>query len=351
MNYHWIELLKFIKNNILKIIASTVVFTVLFVLFINFTKQTVQDSDNSTGSDNELVDYIISTNPSNFFFYIEYQDGKSFENNFLIEQYILKNDILSEVSSNVNFELLDFIEETENLVNISYKESNESKAITVTRNETTHLMEFSVNVGNESKNSAIAEYYFEFIKNGNIPFLTDKNLYVLKEPAIQEIETTFDPLLTSKDLLKEESKSTDFLIAISLGAMISTLFFIMITFFSKKLIYSFSYNIDEDNTFILIDKKINNDRLERMIRSIKDINKAVVYENSRTLSETSDANISKIIDGNSKRYNNIINAVNSKANIIIIVVEENKTSREWYSSQIKLARNSKTPIFILQFNQ
>lgn len=351
MNFHLIEIKKFFKKKFLEIALGTFIVTLTFLFITHRTNDKAIQTDENITNKSESTENVVEASPSNFFFYVEYEDGQTYTNNFLIEQYFLTPEILNKANTFLNFDIVDFIDETDNLINVIYSESKEVEAVSVIRNEKTHLMEFKANVGKESTNLAIADFYYNMIIEKKIPILSDKNVFIFKEPAIKELTNSFDPLVDENAVKGSSGLIADIIIGVSLGLIISITLLFVIQLFSKKLVYSFSYFVNEKDNFILIDKKLSNHNiLFNMLDNTKDVKKSIVSEQQLSyLSEimNDSLNLKQI-----NFTNNILNAVDEQRNkTIFLIVEEGITSRLWYETQIKLVHRTDIPVVVFQINE
>src|SRR5699024_11165726 len=233
--------------------------------------------------------------------------------------------------------------------------SQESKIIGVSRHDTTDLIEFYTNVGNEEKNLAIVQYFYEYIIDEKIPFLNNKNIYVFKEPALKEVDRDYDVL--SEEQLKgtEPNIVVDAIVGLGLGFFISVLTLWMVSLFSKKLTYSISYFLEEDDMFLLVDDTLSNEEeLQKILALPKNERKYILREN---LSGDLDAKVERIIDTLNKEK--AVEEVDSiieipdvvNATRLIYFIEEGKTTRDWFKKQRKLEEHYNIPTFVVQINK
>jgi|SRR5699024_8219227 len=351
MKFIWIEILKFIKNNIMKIVLGTALITVGFV-WINNRSTTMELDDNSESKGESVVE--VDSEPATFRFFIENSEGAAFTNNLLIEQYITRSSVLETVSNETNTNLLKLIEETGNSTLVNYNESGESKIIGIARDGNSHLLEFYVNIGNETDNLKIANYYFAYITEENIPFIANKSISVFHEPRIKDLtdEITFDSIDNQGSVVRSITKNI--VIGLILGLVVTVSLLLILSFLSQKLVYSFSYSLGEDDFFFLIDKKLDyKDELIQILSMPTNSNRVVILENNvDILNEELNGLLSSFSgDENFSKYNNILDVVNPGAtDRIIYVLQENKTSREWYNKQRRLGRAYDIPTIVIQVN-
>lgn len=340
MKFIWIEFLKFVKNNIFKIIIGTIIIAGLFVF----------SSYNSGSSNVENVEELQQgerfrpeAKPANFYFYATTEEGTSFTNDSIIERYLLRPTLLQEISSTTDTNLTEIIQQSENNAVVDYKESGETKVLGIERNDTTHLNEFYVNIGNEEDNLAIANEYYDFILNGNIPFLDPQRIYPFQEPKVKEIE---DVVLedTAPTSANDENIFGDILIGGVIGFILMGGILLVLTFVTKRIKYSFSYTIKESDYFLLLDKKLNNN-IQKILTSPTHPNKVLIQEQKDTSSHIE-------LNGNIEKYENILDIENQDhIDQLIYIVEEGVTTRKWYNQQRDLDNFLDIPTVVVQVNK
>ena len=138
------------------------------------------------------------------------------------------------------------------------------------------------------------------------------------------------------------------ILLISLGIMIFTL--LIKTFYTKKLIYSFSYEIEEKDQFLLLDKEEDNiNGLLQMFQIPTEKKKILVVEDDETLDylEKNKLNFGDLIS-----FNNLSEIdSNLEANQLVFMVVEGKTSRKWYEDQRRFNLLLSLPVLVIQINQ
>lgn len=356
MVFHWIEVLKFIKNKIIFLILGTILIGLTYMLSQNnpFISQNTGEI-NEENEEIEEIEFITDVRPASFYFFVEQENGESFKNNLLIEQYLLSPEILNIISQEIDLNLIDLIEESENIIEVSYNDSGESKMIGVTRNESTSLIELYVNVGNERDNLTITNIFFDYIINNQVPFLANKKLIVFKKPLLKEIENTYDALSEEQSVITDDNMILDFIVGMILGFILITLFLWIKTLFSKTLTYSFSYSINDTDEFLLIDKLNKNvsDIINFLSISSND-DKKVIVDNV--------INIENIIIKNAIDYINTeksVEVVNSITEIsklgentkLVYIIAEGETKRKWYNKERRLVQLLNIPVLIIQVNK
>lgn len=358
MRYIWIEILKFFKKNLLKLILG-VLFIAAFFVWSSY-QANVKQLENMDKIENvenvekdDASDFVVESEPAFFRFVVEYEDGSLFNNPLLIEEYLLQEDILKLASTGSNINLVKVIENTENNVLVDINDYGYSKVVGVYRDDATYINEFYVNVGNRKENLRIANFFYNYINEGNIPFIADKKLYFYEEPSILPIEKE------DSNVLESESKQTNFnliknvAIGSILGVLVTIAGLLGLTFLSRKLKYSFSYTIQEDDYYFLVDNKLEyEEELKKLLFSPTSSNRVLVREKN---SDTGyfDKILENVSDKESIEQKNNFLSIESPNQIerLIYIVEEDITSRNWYNTQRKLDRAYDVPTIVIQVNQ
>lgn len=347
MKFIWIEILKFFKNNIYKIILGTVAITSLFLVnsYLNESSKVDETQDESEIS--------TEARTANFYFYVEYADNSAFTNYLLIEEYLLTESLMEEASKEIGIDINALITNTENSIKLTNGPVKTSKVIGTMRNSDMNLLELYVNVGDEGQNLKLTNFYYDLLINKNIPFLEDKGVYIFEEPNFIELEES------TESFSFERNDSGNILrtivIGIIVGSIISTAILLLLTLISQKLNYSFSYFINRDDIFYLIDNKIPfNEELKFLLQFNSNSNTIIVCQDTDKLLENSSGKmINKMISNSKVKVRNNIYEVEDFNHIdrIIFIIQEDVTTRKWYDRQRNIEKILKIPTVVLQINK
>lgn len=352
--YYLKELLKFFKQNLFQIIGGTFIVATIYLLLANNLFNVKNETQEIKVADTEIIqnqkNEISEARPASFYFYLEDEEGDAFSNSLIIEQYILSTDTLKNISKELNNDLVKLIDYNSNTIKVYYNESGESKIIGVTRNESTNLLELSVNVGNDRENMVISRYFYDFINSERIPFLVDKNVYFFNKPSFKKIDRQYDVLAEDALIVPKNNLLKDIVKSVLLGIFVTVVGLLLFTLFTKKLKYIFSYYIKDSDRILLIDHNYYTvDDLVHFIKSSKSDKRVIVFENESPIL----INLFKKIqfDTNLYQVSDIDEVLQiSYVNEIIYIIEENNTSRTWYRRQRKLDKFHELPISLVQIN-
>lgn len=345
MKFIWIEVLRFLKNNIKYIIGGALLFGLVLGVSSYFFDR--GNPNLEVQNENSLVDGDGKS--AIFNFYIENQDGTVYTNTSIIEQYMLMDETLMELNK---FTETDVYKLFQKELEIDYSRTPDDRGILgVVKNSYSQRMSIVANTGNEEDNMKIVQYFSELMKNDQIDFLETKNIYYFEEPMI------VDSLDTSNTIINDEGNDlsiSNIVIRVLAGMILGIVIVIGIAvikaLFSKKLNYSFSYFWDENDIFFLSDSKLENSKeLKQFVSFPIESDKLIVTENNK------EAKIQKFLSTSNKnnlKFLNSITEINSLDSIseVIILIQSNETSRAWYKQQRRALKMINIPIKIVQIN-
>lgn len=345
MKVIWIEVLRFLKNNIKYVISGALLFGLILGASSYFLDRGNPSLEVQNG--NTLVDG--NGKSAIFNFYIENQDGTVYTNTSIIEQYMLMDKTLMELNKFTDTDVYKLFQKE---LETNYSRTPEDRGVLgVIKNPYSQRMSIVSNTGNEEDNMKIVQYFSKLMKNNQIDFLETKNIYYFEEPML------VDSLDTSNTIIKDEGDDlniTSVTIRVIAGMVLGIVIVIGIvvikTLFSKKLNYSFSYFWDENDIFFLSDSKLeNSEELKQFVNFPIESNKLVVTENS---TEAKIQEFLSVSNNDNLKFLNSITEINSLDSIgeVIILIQSNVTSRAWYKKQRRALKLINIPIKIVQIN-
>lgn len=350
MNSLWIEVKKFIKNNIKKIIIYTIVLGTILGLILFFMNRRPSDSIDSQGNSN------TETSVAYFQYYSEREDGSALTNLSVVREYFSREEIIEDWADEFgvpkeNIAIEDefiFTDEVELALEnnqeideeeVIFEEDQDIVNLNMYKGDYSHLFTLTITSQDEQLSLDIAEYYYELLENNEIPFYHDKNVYIFKEPKISEnlirVDDTVEIELTESNSISV----INIIVGYILSFAIVTGIIVIQSLFSKKLSYSFSYLWDEKHLFLLFDPKQNNKNELTQFLSYPDTKEKVILSENE-VSETLSKLLSQSLltnKGPLPVYNNVTDFnMNQGLEEIIILVNEGETSRKWYKEQQNL---------------
>ena len=358
MKYFIIELLKFIKNNILKVAIITLLVAGLFV-GKQFMSLYVNNNQNNKGiiddEKRELLTNIQSSKPARVQLYIENAEDKTpFTNEGIVQAYLVLPEVLEETANATGIPIDSLIETTQNEIYVDTRD-NPINFIRVGSDSKSGFINIRANIGNEEDNLKLISYYEELLSSSDVHFLENTEIYTYTAPYFVDEE---EELLLGEE---EQFKSPTHLlvksgvIGVVLGLMFSVILLIILNFFSKKLHYSFFYTVFDEDYFVLIDQKVDNKKeVGDLLNYPTDKRTIVLYENNlETVNESFENKFKELLGNNHvQQAENLWNVSDFQAaDQIVYVIKEGQTNRDWYNRQRKLLKAYHIPVTVIQINK
>lgn len=321
--------------DLIKSYKKTIVFTAIIVSIISLGIQILLQIDlsNSENGDAEAMGV-----PAYLEIYIEQENLGAFGNSYLLEIISTQEDVIDTIEKDTGIEIQSVL--------ATFAEDNlpiytEDDPINIERNTSSNLMYITVEIGSDEENLKVANAYMEWFQNTNSNFFDDKEVYIITEPALIDIEELGK---------KTEGISTSSLIlpivaGIVIGSILGLIISLLKVLVNEKIIYGFAYGWNPNDLYIKKLNKIDSDQLVHDIL-IGNSDSIAIISQEKLSSEVTD----KLMRANRQEgiFNNI-SAVPIEKNIeeFVIVIERNKTSKEWYNTQrntLKLYPHSRVKI-------
>jgi len=362
----WLEIKRFLSDNKWLMIVGTLILAALFAVGMTLMDASSQQSTAEEETEAVEPENELESEPAYFRFYAEDSDGDQFTNIGLIRQYFNLDSVLEDASQETGVDIPGIEERYAEEFQTSSSDE-EFSVLNLSRNDNNNLFTVSVNTGNEEDNLAIANFYHQLLASDEIEFLQDKALYEfiapeLREPTEEEIEEAENPdqqMAESQDLIMPAIQNTIIGLVISLVLMAGIA--LLKAIFGKKLNYSFAYEVNENDDFILYDPSLNNDEnLTQFVGIPFKENKLILTERrlenntKELLSRNRGLSFGQAKDGQTQLVEKLsfIDAdLNNDFSEIIIIVQPYQTSRKWYKTQRKLIELDEMPVKVIQVNE
>jgi len=369
MRTNWLEIKRFLKDNRLFIIIGSIIIAVLFAVGMQFIGGS-SSSENGTKEDveqnQEATENANDTRSAQFQLYIENEDAGWFNNNNLLILYFTLDRVVEDIESATGV----------NLANIDENRQErglpeDSALIHVYQDDSNGVMTFTVNTGNEEDNMAVANHIYGYFQNGTIDFLESRMIFHVRDPQLEMKNEEEQSSKETQPAQTEESASQSStnpilqvirngILGLIIGAAIMIGLAFLQSLFSKKLKYSFAYDIDEDENHIVYDSTIGNENnLAKLVAEPFGKEKVILSEHSLENNDrnllANDNRVSFKNGATDDTYlyerNSLVNTdVKSDFTEIIILVKPYETSRKWYNEQRKLVQLYSVPVKIVQLN-
>lgn len=367
MESNWLEIKRFLNDNKKTILIGSTVLALFFASAMYLVAALKEESVEETKQDFEVPaeEIFNDAQPAYFQIFIEYEDGTAFGNPSIINQYFNLNSVKEDVKKNTGIDIK-AVEEEVSLSDLS----DEIEVVNVVRNDSSYLLTAVFNLGDEQDNLAVAEYYYKLLYSDEFSILADKKSYVFSEPTLT-MRSSLAQAIDNREI--QERNSTNHLIMNVINVMknmiIGFIFGVGImvgiellkAIYGKTLNYSFAYEVEEENNFILYDEKLENEDIVSQFVSVPYDSRKILVTEKRIDSKNEellfgDQPVGLNTSTNKKERFMEINSlteIDSSINMaeIIIVIYPNITTRKWYRVQKKLAAINNFPTKIVQINR
>jgi uncharacterized protein (UPF0335 family) len=359
------ELWRFIKDEKIKIFVGSLVISALVIIGMNvvpnlISQPSVSDEGEIDGiskedmvESREYLTNIYEQTPADFEIFTQMEDGNVFGNSFIFDEYFTSPKIVQEVEEATGVQYSDTLKHETNLELI--KDSQYRGSIAGIRNTSSNVITIRVQAGKSSEdNLKLAEAFADMITNNEVPFLENLNTIMLRGPEIGEslIESNLE-MVSSPEVLKastpaETEKNSIILYGVAgfiMGLLLMTALLFIIQLFKEKIDYAFQYSWDFDDYHLLVsENKIeNNETLTGVLSSSVPNDKKIISQERSFINRIEKLNEEmKIINVSSR-----LTFDTNKPKNIVIIIESNKTDKEWYNEQYRLAELFNTQITII----
>lgn len=329
------EIKRFFKENV------KIYFSFLLLGLLSFGIMIFFQSMN--GKDKTSVEIDEDARMSTFVFYVENSEQYVYNNSNFLDTVFLDKKYVEEAEKATGIELSKLIDEQ--LESDFIPTLLDRGYIGVGRDVHDETMLFQAKLGSEKDNLAVANYYYNLIVNEEIPFLDNKNVYIVKEPYLVELEEeNIAPSTTELEpsILVLILKGVIFS---AVGLLIGIIFAFLYHLLTNKINYSFSYEVEKDDLFFiersdrnqLISLMVNPDFGEKIILSQYDLPVKLKEE----LGSNSE---NRIVYSNQLLKEN----PNKHYDEIIFCIVESKTDKQWYYQQRESLKNFNNHIKVIQ---
>ncbi|SIO19947.1 hypothetical protein SAMN05878443_1899 [Carnobacterium alterfunditum] len=356
-----------------KTIISTILITaVLFIGFITvrvfFTdetqiNQTVQEqeieeptideeqgtkylnSDYESLNENQQAELIQYLNQDAYLFryYIENEEAVPYTSFRTIKEILTTDDIVQQIEDETSVE---FLPDSKRAIRLDYDADN-------------YIHTFLVGMGDKKGNQKLAQEYYNTFKEESLPFFENKRVHLIDAAPIkfedQEAEETIVPEIT----VEKQNQGINvvlFILATVMAAITGVIISFFQNYFKKEISYLYNYQLINEERLV----KINQLKADNKDTEISIINH-VVRDSSKGTMIVASEEIPAEYMNNLENGNNSEKKVTISSNIltipsnidiqkIYIITALNKTNKNWYKQQLKLARNYSDRLTIIEID-
>lgn len=359
------EVLGYIKNGkktiIFTMIFTGVLFTLLFAysFYSSYSEQReeedflpqdeiveILDKDPEEVSVEELreIEETLTQGRYTFGVLIEREDQSFYNYPALITEFLISEDVVSYVEDISGKTLL----------------PSPELALEVSEDSQTKIQYILVGTGNEEDNFAFAQAYYQaFKEEGLIPSLQDKMVYMMDEESyLVEEETWMDLVLTQIQLFSPIQLLIGLIIALIMGLFLGVIIVLIQTMSRKEIPFMYELKNEETDKVIYMNH-LKGVEIEELYRKLAHSIQLFSENEKLILSQypIKDDLLKEFkLKGDKESlnrvmiYEDIVNSDNFEDyDEVIILVEQNKTTKAWYNNQRILLERVDLPVTIFNY--
>lgn len=297
-----------------------------------------KDIDHLTSVEQEALNDFLNSYSYSFSFIIENQSESLFQDGKIIKE-ILSTKENNDYINNVILESGKYIPEL---------------MFDVEKRKETSIFELNVTTGNKESNLKISTYYYSLLEQNELMLLKNKNIYLLdNQPNYDDSSLRFEKVKVDppSDESKTQSRESKQIIIITVigivgGLVMGVLVSFLRELFSKRISYIYNYNLKGKQKLInldLIPTSANISIIEALTANIIDNDQStflLVTETKVGLSlKESIKKINNKIDVLfTEKVSNLQESTLDSVDEIVILIELDKTSKNWYEEQLEFLR-------------
>ncbi|GAB2479909.1 hypothetical protein GCM10008929_01960 [Alkalibacterium psychrotolerans] len=350
----WTELKRFVKRNYKKAVLIALAVGITYSLATNFllgsntTLDEIEPFDDPSIITEEQAEYFTG-----FQIYIEYEDGRSYTNTTLLEEYVIQPEVVREAENETGVSILSRMEQLEE--SGFEKQGNNRGVLGVIRGNHSNVFTIMVNVGSDVENMEVANFYYNRLTDGVVSFLENKEVHVWSEPQLL-IES--DSEIPETDELPGNFISgftADIIVGTLFGLIVAMLGLLLLSVLRNKDLYSFSYNRGSDDIFLLHDSsKVEAGETAQLIAYPLNYDKVIIHNTAlpEDLKNELDKKLNMISEKSTYSYVNKMSEayIHSENTEVVILLNSLKDSKKWYNAQRRLADTYNLPVKVVQIN-
>lgn len=290
------------------------------------------------------IEEALEQNRYSFGVLIEREDQSLYNYPDLITEFLISEELVSYVEENTGETLL----------------PSPELAVEVSEDSQTKIQYIMVGTANEEDNIALAQAYYQAFQNNEmIPALEDKLVYMMdEEPFLVEEETWMDIVFEQIQLFSPLQTIVGLFISLVLGFFLGVAIVLLHTILRKEIPFMYELKEEESDKVIYMNKlkgldtqdlyrKLAHSILmfpnnEKLILSQKPI-KEELFKEIRQQENSYDSLQVKIVKDVEESENL------TKYDEVIILVDQNNTTKAWYRNQRIQLERVEMPVTIYNF--
>lgn len=317
------EVVRFIKNNIKKMIVWSLGLSVILIGMLVAGSLLGKNGRDYKSKDDQAVSEYYE---QQFSFLVEDSQGDVVNNPELIEEELKLTGLVKEIEASYDVTLVpELVDADQN--------------ITITSNDS-GLHQLTISLPDQQKSNEIAHLFRDLVVGKKLKVLEDRKVSLIGDVRLLQDEEKI--LENTRGINGMKYLTTKYiLLMIIVSISLSIVFIIIKEWLSPTLNYVFSYDTDKHEQLIVLSKQEieeNPDNFQSLL--LQDDNTLWLAERDPIiLANDTLATVSKVTP------NDIQNL--SKA---VIVIEPFYTKKQWYKEQLQLCKWHQLPMSILQLN-
>lgn len=360
------EVIGYIKNGRKTIVITVGVFVLLFMVLIAYsiysTFTETREEEEEFLSQEEIVE-ILEREPEEvstadirnieealeeeryaFGVLIEREDQTFYNYPNLITEFLISEEVVSYIEARVGRELLPSAE----------------LAVEVSEDSSTRILEVVVGTADVEDNRVIAQAYYDAIQEeGLIVALDDKVIYMMDdEPFLVETETWMDLALAQIQYISPIRAVIGFVVTVIIGFITGVIIVLFKTMLSKEIPFMYELEENDSDTVLYFNQLRGISTEEKQVKLAHSISR-FPQKKKIVLSQFELDTVSNLLTEEKKEHqsgNEILffrDFAECPSDVqfdeVIILIEQNKSTKDWYKNQrIQLSRTT-APVTILNY--
>lgn len=351
------ELRRFFKENRV-MIALVTLLTVIAVIGLTFLATRLPNSD----SGKDITSNTEIGTPAIFQFYVQTEDGNSFGNSAVVEEFFLQTEIVAEIEKKTGVSIAPLLEEQRLS---GFKKTQTDRGILgVMRDGSSHVFTANASLGTEKENLAVMKAYFEYLNSGEIPVLDNKDVYILKEPTNLQFLMNVNEEIEFSEQVNGTVNTKNFILAGVVGLFGGIIAGVVAAFIyqllRKVITYAFTFSWNEIDIYQRLSRNELHTIQQTVLHPFTETKVILTqHQDALTIAEiTSHKRVNLVSETNPLKLGvmNIL-TVNDLSELdplldiseCIIFVESGKTEKRWYEKQRMQLKNYNARVKIVQF--
>lgn len=343
------EIWRFVRNHIKQFILGAILGMVVVLSTRYALGRILLNQQNDSY---EYLQHIYSQEPAEFQAIISLNDGQIFANSNIYDEYLSSTSVVEHIEKQTGIKFGRWKTDERNLE--LREEGSYRGALSAIRDSSSDLITFRVLVGqNKEENLKIAQAYVDFLESDDMAFKKIHNIQITHQPEIIEFlnldkvqNVPNDKTLNLYAGMTPKNIVVFSVLGLILGTMLSFVWAFYKMLKQKTIDYAFEYSWDLDDDHTLLNRQdINQENFQHLLEFPYLVQRYIVTENGQQ--DLSSLQWKHMTSDNIVHDVKEIARKDGKPEEIILLVDGNKTHKNWYRNQYHLAKKMNVPIKII----